>query len=240
MLGTLLESAAVAPRRRLSSVVSLALHIGAVAAIVVATAKADELPPEPPPTTLTYVARPPEAKPPVAPASRDAAPSSATAELAAPAVTVPALVAPSIIPLDIPAVDLTRAVTGEDDFARGSTRALAGGETGGTGFPLGQDGDVWFAPMVEKPAAVRPGSPTPEYPEMLRASQAEGAVRARFVVDTAGRVDLSRLTILSSDHVLFTRAVERALRGMRYLPAEVGGRPVAQLVEQTFAFTLHR
>lgn len=238
MLGTLLESAAVAPRRRLSSVVSLALHVGAVAAIVVATAKADELPPEPPPTTITYLDPRSQPKPPVAPAAREAAPTSATAEVAAP--SAPTLVAPDIIPLDIPAVDLTRAVTGEDDFARGSTRALTSGETGGTGSPLGQDGDVWFAPMVEKPAAVRPGSPTPEYPEMLRASQAEGAVRARFVVDTAGRVDLSRLTILSSDHVLFTRAVERALRGMRYLPAEVGGRPVAQLVEQTFAFTLHR
>ncbi len=238
MLGTLLESAAVAPRRRLSSVVSLALHVGAVAAIVVATAKADELSPEPPPTTITYLDPRQQSKPPVAPAAREAAPTSTTAEVAAP--SAPTLVAPDIIPLDIPAVDLTRAVTGEEDFAQGSTRALTGSETGGTGVPLGQDGDVWFAPMVEKPAAVRPGSPTPEYPEMLRASQAEGAVRARFVVDTAGRVDLSRLTILSSDHVLFTRAVERALRGMRYLPAEVGGRPVAQLVEQTFAFTLHR
>lgn len=240
MLGTLLESAAVAPRRRLSSVISLALHVSAVAAVVAATAKAGEVPPEARVNELIYVDRTPEPKPPVAPTAPAAIPSSATASVAPPAAATPVLVAPDIIPLDIPAVDLTRAVTGADDFSRANRQGTPGAETQGTGSPLGQDGDVWFAPMVEKPAAVRPGSPTPEYPEMLRASQAEGAVRARFVVDTAGRVDLSRLTIVSSDHVLFTRAVERALRGMRYLPAEVGGRPVAQLVEQTFAFTLRR
>ena len=78
------------------------------------------------------------------------------------------------------------------------------------------------------------------YPEVLRSGSIAGSVRARFVVDSAGRVDFARLTIVHSDHMVFTRAVETALRRMRYLPAEVGGRPVAQLVEQTFAFELNR
>jgi len=39
---------------------------------------------------------------------------------------------------------------------------------------------------------------------------------------------------------LFTNSVKQALSGMRFYPAEIGGRKVKQLVQQPFNFTLTR
>jgi protein TonB len=59
-----------------------------------------------------------------------------------------------------------------------------------------------------------------------------------FVVDTAGRADVRSLTILKSTHELFAAAVRAALPGMRFIPAEAGGKKVRQLVLLPFAFTI--
>jgi protein TonB len=91
---------------------------------------------------------------------------------------------------------------------------------------------------VEKPAAVAAGSMSPRYPEMLRVTGAEGSVVAQFVVDTTGRAIGSTLQVLRSTHALFGEAVKNALPMMRFLPAEVGGRKVRQLVQQTFVFAI--
>lgn len=238
MLTTLLESNATAPRRRLSSVVSLSLHAAAVAALVVATANANVAPPDNTPDTIAYVAPPPAPAPsqPAAPT----APASTASPAAVPAPTAPALVAPDIVPLDIPAIDLTRAAVSASDFARRSPDASTAGACCAGADGLGSGENVWDARDVEKAAAMRPGTVPPVYPELLRTQRISGEVRVRFVVDSAGRVDLARMTVVASDHALFSRAVETALRRARYLPAEVGGRPVAQLVEQTFLFQLDR
>ncbi len=239
MLNTLLESSAVVPRRRFSSVVSLALHVGVGAAIVVASGRASELPANEPVEAIVYMAPPPEITP--LPAATQTPASARAPSAATPAPAPPSLMAPDFVPLSIPDIDLSRVVTNANDFTSRRAPASAGG--GGDGMAasaLGSGDGVFTAIQVEKAVAVRPGSPTPLYPEVLRSGSIAGSVRARFVVDSAGRVDFARLTILHSDHVLFTRAVETALRRMRYLPAEVGGRPVAQLVEQTFAFELNR
>ncbi len=237
MLNTLLESNGVSPRRRASSLVSLTLHLAAVGGLVLATADAGTAAPPEPSESIAYVEPPPPEVVHVAPSVASArARASAAPTLALPVRT---LVAPDLVPLAIPEIDLTRAVTSSADFAtRGPVGNSAIAACCSTGSGSG-DG-VWSAPMVEKVAAVRPGSPVPNYPEMLRSAGVTGEVRARFVVDTAGRVNLSRLTIVHSDHELFSRAVEASLRRTTFLPAEVGGRPVAQLVEQTFTFRLNR
>jgi len=86
----------------------------------------------------------------------------------------------------------------------------------------------------------RPGTAGPAFPEMLRAAGVEGQVLAEFVVDSTGAARMDTFRVLSSDHDLFTVAVRRSLERMRFLPAEVGQRRVAQLVHQTFQFTLNR
>lgn len=236
MFNNLLESEAKATKRTGGSIVSIALHGAIVAGLVVATANAgqaivedkqekvefvevtkDEPPPEPEqaPPPPDVVAAPPIAK------------------------GFQTLQPPDVIPLEIPDIDLSRKVTNEADFSGKGTRGgIADGVVGGT--PQVAQGDTpYFEFQVEKPAAMA-GAANMVYPEMLRSAQVEGTVLASFVVDTSGRADMGTFKVLRSDHELFTNAVKNALPRIRYLPAEVGGRKVKQLVQQPFQFSLAR
>ena len=84
-----------------------------------------------------------------------------------------------------------------------------------------------------------PGSPTPRYPDILKSAGVEGEVVVAFVVDTTGRAEVGTLKILKSTHELFAAGrAERRLPSMRFLPAEVGGKKVKQLVQQPFVFNI--
>src|SRR5687767_14455310 len=75
------------------------------------------------------------------------------------------LTAPVEIPDVIPDIDLTKAVTNEDDFSgRGVEGGIAKGVVGGTG-PVVTD-QPFFEFQVEKPAIASQGNPTPRYPEI--------------------------------------------------------------------------
>ena len=100
--------------------------------------------------------------------------------------------------------------------------------------------NIYTAPMVDKAVVPRSGNPAPVYPGALRAAQVEGSVVARFIVDTTGRAEPASITFPESTHPDFATAVRQALLRSRYLPAVVAGRPVRQLVEQRFAFTIQR
>ena len=73
---------------------------------------------------------------------------------------------------------------------------------------------------------------------MLQSQGIKGTVMAQFVVDTTGRADVSTFKILDSPHELFSAAVRNALPKMRFIPAEVGGHKVKQLVQQPFVFNI--
>lgn len=151
------------------------------------------------------------------------------------------LTAPIEIPTIIPDIDLSKAVTNADDF---SGKGVAGGKASGVGngpAPVVTNTDQpYFESQVEKPVQAAPGSPGPQFPEMLKSSGVEGTVLAMFVVDTTGRAEVGSLKILKADHQLFEMAVKNALPKMRFLPAEIGGRKVKQLVQQPFQFSLTR
>jgi TonB family protein len=102
--------------------------------------------------------------------------------------------------------------------------------------PSRPDG-VYFEYQVEQPAAMR-GSSGTVYPAALRAAGVEGTVLVSFVVDEQGAVDMGSFRVLRSDHEAFTDAVRQALPGMTYVPAEVDGARVKQLVQQPFVFNL--
>lgn len=95
---------------------------------------------------------------------------------------------------------------------------------------------VYLAFQVEKEAKAAPGSPQPAYPAMLRAARMSGDVVAQFVVDDSGRYEPGSIQVLKARHDLFTNAVRNVLPKMQFIPAEVGGRKVPQLMEQTFHF----
>ena len=84
------------------------------------------------------------------------------------------------------------------------------------------------------------GTAAPLYPSDLAEAGVEGLVRATYVVDTMGRVDVTTIRIMSSDHPGFTTSVQTALAEMRFRPAKRRGKPVRQLVEQRFRFQIGR
>ena len=98
----------------------------------------------------------------------------------------------------------------------------------------------FFEFQVEKAAVIAAGSAAPRYPDALRKQRVEGEVLAQFVVDASGRPDASTFKVLRSSDQLFAAAVRSALDGMRFKPAEVGGRAVKQVVQMPFAFSLSR
>lgn len=99
---------------------------------------------------------------------------------------------------------------------------------------------TYFEFQVEKPVGAEPMNPPPRYPDMLRAANVEGDVLAQFVVNTDGTADMSTFKVLKSSHELFTESVRSALPNMKFNAAQVGGRPVKQLVQMPFAFSLSK
>jgi periplasmic protein TonB len=82
----------------------------------------------------------------------------------------------------------------------------------------------------------RPGNPKPTYPPEFAAEQRQGEVLLEFVVRSSGRVDTASITVLYSDHPLFTAAARAALKRARYEPAAHAGRAVRQRTRQPFSF----
>lgn len=188
--------------------------------------------------------RAPEPPKPVA-----AAPTPAPAPINVP-VNVPVITTPTVVPTSIPAVDPNALATTSEIVARASDVAAAAAASGSgsgrvtteSGGDVGEsrgDGSAWSSEQVDK--EVQPmGRAAPRYPEMLRSSNVEGTVVVRFVVGPNGRVEMSSVQTVDSPHDQFTAAVKTALRSMRFRPAEVRGKKVRQLVEQSFTFRLDR
>jgi TonB family protein len=107
--------------------------------------------------------------------------------------------------------------------------------------PIVMDADKpYFEFQVEQPVVPAEGSPSPRYPDLLRQAKIEGEVFAQFVVGPDGRADVESFKVLKSTHDLFTKSVLMALPQMRFKPALVGGRPVKQLVQQPFTYSMSR
>jgi len=150
------------------------------------------------------------------------------------------LTAPIKVPDVLPDIDLSKKVTDEADFSgKGVQGGIGKGVEGGKG-PVPQGDQPYFDFQVEKPVVMAPGAAGPTYPDMLRSAGIEGTVLAQFVVDTTGRAEMNTFKVLKTDNDLFSNAVKNALQRMRFLPAEVGGRKVKQLVQQPFQFSLNR
>ena len=145
------------------------------------------------------------------------------------------LTAPVNIPDVLPDIDLSKKVTNEADF---TGKGQAGGRDKGVVGAAPVENQTYFEYQVEKPVMAVPGSPAPRYPDILKSAGVEGEVVVAFTVDTTGRADVSTLKILKSTHELFAAAVRTALPSMRFLPAEVGGKKVKQLVQQPFVFNI--
>lgn len=95
---------------------------------------------------------------------------------------------------------------------------------------------VYTMGAVDVPAVYVTGTAQPKYPDSLYRARVSGEVLARFVVDTAGRVEKGSVEIVSSTHEQFSNSVRVALERARFAPAVVGGRPVREVVKMPFEF----
>ncbi|HEY3114587.1 MAG TPA: energy transducer TonB [Gemmatimonadaceae bacterium] len=146
--------------------------------------------------------------------------------------------APVKIDIKIPEIDLSKAVTNESDFTgKGVKGGTGSGVVGGTGPVTNQ---TYFEFQVEKPAEMLAESPRPKYPSVLESSGIAGEVQAQFVVRSDGKADMDSFKVLKSTNELFTQAVKNNLPRMRFSPAMIGGKPVNQLVQQSFQFAVPR
>ena len=146
--------------------------------------------------------------------------------------------APVKIDIKIPEIDLSKAVTNESDFSgKGVKGGTGSGVVGGTGPVTNQ---TYFEFQVEKPAEMLQDSPKPKYPSVLESSGIAGEVQAQFVVRSDGKADMDTFKVLKSSNELFTQAVKNVLPRMHFSPAMIGGKPVNQLVQQSFQFAVPR
>ena len=233
MFHTLVESNAATRPRVGGSVVSTLAHGLLVSGLVLATAKgrvSGSLPPEP---RATFI---PVTTPHVAPATARAASPSSLHSAPAPQGATPLPIVIDIA-VGVPAVDLSRALHGAEDFTRGLTIGRPDGIVGGS--PVGADGTALLEHQVDKPVLLAPGMPAPAYPELLRSAGISGTVMVEFVVDTLGRVESGSPRILSTEHEQFAASVRAILPTYRFLAAEAGGHRVRQLVRLPFRFSLN-
>lgn len=238
MFNNLIESKAKRQKRIGGSITSIIVHAAVVAGLVVVTANAGIKEEEKREEKVDFVEVKPDEPKPVEPEKPPPPPDAVVAP--PPPKGFQVLSAPIEIPNVIPDIDLSKKVTDEADFSgKGVAGGVAKGVEGGKG-PVPQGDQPYFDFQVEKPVVAAPGSQGPTYPDMLRSAGIEGQVLAQFVVDTTGRADMSTFKALRSDNDLFTTAVKNALGRMRFLPAEVGGKKVKQLVQQPFQFSLNR
>jgi protein TonB len=236
MFNNLLESKAKKEKRGGGTVVSVVLHSLLVGLAVYATANAAIKNEKPRQEKIDFVETPKDEPPP----PKDEPPPPPPPDVVAappPPKGFMVLTAPVDIPDVIPDIDLSKKVTDEADF---SGKGVAGGRASGVegGKAVVQSDQPYFEFQVEKPVVPAPGSTQPRYPDMLRQAGVEGEVLAQFVVDTTGKAEPGSLKILKSSHDLFIQSVKNALPQMKFIPAEVGGRKVKQLVQQPFSFSI--
>lgn len=231
-------------RRRQRSVggtfLSVALHAAVIGGTLVATGMSAERPARPTPRNedLVYL-QPRERHDPVA---RPVRPSRVVTPVQ-PALTPPPLpptnvvIDPSVVPTTLPGID--QPLGAPFDSTARATTGVGTGTDGGSPHDSGDSGAPLSALAVDREVVVRRGA-APRYPTLLANAGVEGTIVLQFVVDTLGRVEPASVVTMRADQRLFVESVRDALNRTRFIPAEVAGRKVRQLVEQSFTFALSR
>lgn len=234
----LLESRNGGERSGGGATLSVVVHAALIAAAAIGTARSDDasstpreiLVPLPP-----YIYESPPARSPRAPSGpARSAPTPGTGRTVTPPVEVPNGLPPIDVDVAVP-IDGSTEVTIGGPTARGEV-------SGGFGAMPAQGaldgGGIRDARTVEIPVVPDARNPSPAYPELLRAGGIEGRVVAEFIVDSTGRVRPGSLVIVAATHEPFAASVRRTVPALRFTPARVQGRPVAQRVQVPFEFEI--
>jgi len=235
MFNQLLESKAKKQKMAGGTAFSIVLHTVLIAAAVYATAKAGTKDEKKKNEKIQFVEM---KKEPPKPKVEEPPPPKEVVVKPPPPKGFQVLRAPVKIDIKIPEIDLSKAVTNENDFTgKGVKGGTGSGIVGGTGPVTNQ---TYFEFQVEKPAEMLSDSPKPKYPSVLESSGIAGEVQAQFVVRSDGKADMDSFKVLKTTNELFTQAVKNVLPRMHFSPAMIGGKPVNQLVQQSFQFAVPR
>lgn len=233
MFNQLLESKAKKQKMAGGTMFSVVLHTVLIGAAVYATARAGVKDEKSKAEKIQFVEM--KKEPPKVP---DKAPPPKEVVVKAPSPKgFQVLRAPVKIDIKIPEIDLSKAITNESDF---SGKGVKGGTGAGVVGGVATTNQTYFEFQVEKPAEMLAESPKPKYPSVLESSGIAGEVQAQFVVSSSGKADLDSFKVLKSSNELFTQAVKNVLPRMKFSPAMIGGKPVNQLVQQSFQFAVPR
>ena len=236
MFGNLPESRARPQFRIGGSMASVAAHAMIIGGAVVLTANAQLISEVVTTERIEPLVSVPQ---PVQSAPRPVTASAASSTVAA--AGTPSLIVPDVVPIDLPAIELRAIAPLSDDIIGSSRVGRVDGIVGGVNSPGAVgivSGQPFTAEQVDKPVVLRPGSPSPEYPDALRQAGVTGLVVVQFVVDSTGRVQDGSIRIMQSAHEQFSGRVRATLPRMRFLPAEYQGRKVPQLVQLPFRFDI--
>jgi protein TonB len=143
------------------------------------------------------------------------------------------------VPDTITDIDVSAHTSDAKDFAGVDTHSLVDQSAMYVLTHPGPNG-AYTEDAVEKTAWPMRDNPHPQYPSELQRRGIEGSFVVQFVVDSTGRVDAKTLSFPSDAQPMFLRAVKEALLRSRYLPAELAGSRVRQLVQQQFKFVIIR
>jgi protein TonB len=233
MFNQLIESRAQKQKMAGGTVFSIVLHTFLIAAAVYATARAGVKDEKSKAEKIQFVEM--KKEPPKVPDKPP--PPKEVVVKPPPPKGFQVLRAPVKIDIKIPEIDLSKAITNESDF---SGKGVKGGTGSGVVGGIANTNQTYFEFQVEKPAEMLQDSPKPKYPSVLESSGIAGEVQAQFVVNSSGKADMDSFKVLKSTNELFTQAVKSVLPRMRFSPAQIGGKPVNQLVQQSFQFAVPR
>jgi protein TonB len=233
MFNQLLESRAKKQKMAGGTVFSIVLHTVLISAAVYATARAGAKDEKAKAEKIQFVEM--KKEPPKVPDKPP--PPKEVVVKPPPPKGFQVLRAPVKIDIKIPEIDLTKAITNESDF---SGKGVKGGTGSGVVGGIANTNQTYFEFQVEKPAEMLAESPKPKYPSVLESSGIAGEVQAQFVVSSSGKADMDSFKVLKSTNELFTQAVKNVLPRMKFSPAMIGGKPVNQLVQQSFQFAVPR
>jgi len=139
--------------------------------------------------------------------------------------------------VDAPTVDLQTVASGGIEFAHDALEEFSGRVKY---VPRPNAGNAYTEDVVEKVVAPYGNNPRPRYPGQLQSREVEASFVVKFVVDSLGRVEGTSLEFPQATHRLFIKSVRDALLRSRFLPAELAGRHVPQLVQQRYSFVMEK
>jgi protein TonB len=214
--------------RTYTLVLSIVVHAGIVAALVISPALATDVLPEVQRTTAFILVRPEMPAQPPPPVQRRAAPPSTAAapvvepegvEPEPPEVFEPAALVVGVIPW----------------FGVPAGEAIVGGGPLPPASPPEAKGPVRIGGVVRPPAKIRHVAPI--YPPIALAARKEGLVILEALVGEDGEV--REVRVLRSD-ALFDDAAVQAVRQWKFTPTRLNGEPVPVVMTVTVGFSLRR